>query len=502
MNDMTRRTFLKAGGFALASVATMSAVAKPGTGKKRPNIVFVLADDLGYGDLGCYGNPVIRTPHLDAFAREGVRLTQCYAASPNCSPARAGILTGRMPYRVGIYDFLRARTPLHLPKSEVSVASMLKATGYQTAFFGKWHLGNFQTKKGIYPSPGDHGFDYWLADEHNFDMNPSSLWRNGRPVGRLEGIQCEVLVRDCINWLEAVRDRDKPFCMFLWLNEPHVPVRASASFKNSYQDSHKVADTIEYGGPGVKRGRADKRERPTYFGCVSQMDREFGRLMRTLDRLKLRDDTFVMFTSDNGPEHRASTSWGSPGHFRGAKGHMHEGGIHVAGLMRWPGRLKAGTVSDLPVNGTDVMPTLCAIAGAKVTTDKTIDGVNLLPALLHGKPLRRGKPLFWWLYHARGGKQVCMREGDWKMLARMTPQSMPSIDDARPIRGQTRMEFVKQAELEDFELYNLKTDASETEPLNAEEPERFKKMKATMIALHKEIRAEGPTWSSITGTTR
>jgi arylsulfatase A len=403
-----------------------------------------------------------------------------------------------MPYRVGMYDFVRRDAPLHLPTEETSVASMLKAAGYQTMFCGKWHLGNFQKHPDDYPTPSDHGFDYWLANEHNFDMNPKDLWRNGAPAGQLDGIQSTVLVRECIDWLENERDPEKPFCMFLFLNEPHSPVRADEEFKAMYADCDAAARRIEYGGHGVERKNTDPLERPTYFGCVSQMDHEVGRLVAAVDRLGLKEDTFVMFTSDNGPEHRLPTSWGSPGNLRGAKGHMHDGGIHVPGIMRWPGKLKAGTESSLPINGTDLLPTFCAMADADILTEKVVDGVDLLPTLLEDKPVERRVPLFWWLYHARGGKQACVREGDWKMLARMTPQLDPSIHDAEPPKGQTRMEFIKHAGLEDFELYNLRDDPSEKRDVSQKEPDRFDAMRTKMIALHQEIRSEGPVWPSIT----
>jgi len=505
---MRRRDFLKALGIGGATMAMANGLLAAeglagltGDSKaRRPNIVLVLADDLGFGDLGCYASPVITTPNLDKFAGEGVRLTQCYAASSNCSPSRAAMLTGRMPYRVGMYDFRRDGSPMHLPTEETSVAKLLQAAGYNTMFVGKWHVGSFG-KRFNHPTPGDHGFDYWLANEKNFDQNPDSLIRNGAPAGRLEGIQCEIVVGEAISWLKKDWDRDKPFCMFLWLNEPHTPVRAADSFKQPYRgDAFEAAATrVKYGGPGVLRTSPEKGQRPTYFGCVSQMDHEFGRPMKTLDEMKLRDDTFVYFTSDNGPEHRAATSWGSPGDFRGAKGHMHEGGIHVPGLMRWPGKIRPGSVSDLPINGTDVLPTLCALAGVEPKTNKPIDGANVLPGLLEGKAVQRPKPLFWWMYHARGGKQACMRVGHWKILARLLPQKPDDMRGAKPPAGQSNMEFIKKAELGDFELFNLQDDPNEATNLATREPAEFEAMKKQFVALHKEIQAEGPTWPSVTG---
>ncbi len=218
-----------------------------------PNIVFMLADDMGYGDLGCYGSPVIKTPRLDQLAREGVRCTDCYAASPNCSPARAGALTGRMPYRVGMYDFMRGGWPMHIQRDETTVAQLLRDGGYDTAFFGKWHLsGHFNDPR--HTQPGDLGFDYWLADARNFDQNPKTLVRNGEPAGPLEGIACEVLSREAIRWLREDWNREKPFCLFIWFNEPHTPVRASESFKEKYTDCEEAASKVKYGGGDVRHG--------------------------------------------------------------------------------------------------------------------------------------------------------------------------------------------------------------------------------------------------------
>ncbi len=499
-----RRQFLKTVGLTCLAAATGGAgAAKEKTvPAKRPNIIVALTDDLGFADLGCFGSPVIRTPHLDKFASEGVKLTQCYAGSSNCSPSRAAMLTGRMPYRVGMYDFRRGTSPMHLPKNETCVAQLLKDAGYETMFVGKWHLGDMGGRFG-HPTPGDHGFDYWLANVQNFGPNPKSLVRNGKPAGPLEGVQCTVVIREAISWLQKDWERDKPFCMFVWFNEPHTPVVADEPFKAPYRTAAATAaaEKVKYGGPGVKRVKPDPAERPTYFGCVSQMDHEFGRLMKTVDALGLRDDTFVFFTSDNGPEHRADTSWGSPGDFRGAKGHMHEGGIHVPGIIRWPGKVKAGTISDLPVNGTDVLPTLCALAGTAPKTAKPIDGVNLLPAIVEGKPVERPKPLFWWMFHARGGKQACLRDGHWKILARMTPQSDPPnlLDGARPPARQPSMDFIKETELGGFELFNLREDPNETTDLSASEPERLAAMTKAIVAMHKEVQAEGPVWTSVEG---
>ncbi|MEM0970042.1 MAG: sulfatase-like hydrolase/transferase, partial [Verrucomicrobiota bacterium] len=232
-----------------------------------------------------------------------------------------------------------------------------------------------------------------------------------------------------------------------------------------------------------------------YFGCVTMLDHHIGRLMAYLEEKGLAEDTLVVFTSDNGPEHRTATAFGSSGILRGAKGHIHEGGIRVPGIVRWPAQIKAGSLSDEPVNGTDWMPTFSALAGVGLPTDRTIDGANVLPALLSGDPVQRETPLLWWLWHARGGWEVAMRQGDHKILATLLPQPHPGEpEDAEHPEDWSIMQFIKEAELGRFELYDLSKDPSESQELSQQEPERFQTLQKRMIALHADIRAEGPVY--------
>ncbi|MEM0970523.1 MAG: sulfatase-like hydrolase/transferase, partial [Verrucomicrobiota bacterium] len=223
---------------------------------ERPNIVFLLADDMGYGDLGCYGSPVIQSPHLDQLASQGMRLTQCYAASPNCSPARTGMLTGRSPYRVGMYDFARFR-PLHIPEAEVTVAEQLKSAGYTTLFAGKWHCSGDFTP-GVQPDPGDHGFEHWFAHAKNFGKDPAGFLRNGEEVGKAEGWMSEIVVDEAMTWLDQreADDEDQPFFACLWFSEPHTPVLAADEFRALYPED-AIAPYLDKlatsGGPQVKR---------------------------------------------------------------------------------------------------------------------------------------------------------------------------------------------------------------------------------------------------------
>jgi arylsulfatase A len=459
----------------------------------RPNIVFMLADDMGYADLGSFGHKIIQSPNLDRLAAQGARLTHCYAASPNCSPARAGMLTGRSPYRVGMYDFARFK-PLHLPLEEVTIAEQLKTVGYQTMFAGKWHCsGDFQS--GTQPYPGDQGFDHWFAHAKNFGKDPAGFMRNGEKLPKQSGWMSEIVVDEAIDFIKN-RDASRPFFTCLWFSEPHTPVLAADEFQALYRNDRvfEYAKNNTYGGPQVRHNPKTENI-PLYYGCVTMLDHHIGRLMKFLDEAGLDDNTIVVFTSDNGPEHRNATAFGSPGPLRGAKGHIHDGGIRVPGIVRWPGKIKPH-VSDEPVNGADWLPTLCAAAGAGLPTNgKKIDGADVMPALTQSGEVRRDTPMLWWLWHARGGYEVAMRDGDYKILATMLPQPAPGdFADARAPQSWTIMRFIKEAELGRFEMYNVVADIAETTDLATAEPERFESMKRRMIELHAEIRAEGPSY--------
>lgn len=437
----------KQGGAKPASGAANAATA-------RPNIVVVLCDDLGYGDLGCYGHPVIRTPHLDRLASEGIRFTDCYAAAPVCSPSRAGMLTGRTPYRAGIYDWIPDKSPMHLRASEVTVASRLREAGYATCLVGKFHC-NGQFNQASQPQPNDHGFDHWFATQINAapsHHNPVNFVRNGKDVGPLEGYSSALIVDEAIRWMTS-RDPGKPFCLFVWFHATHEPVATDPTFVEPYRQHEPL-------------------ERAIYYGNVTQMDHETGRLLAALEAMNLHDNTLVFFSSDNGPEtldryRGAERCHGSPGPLRGMKLHLYEGGIRVPGILRWPGKAVAGTVSAEPICGVDVMPTLCAIAGAEPPADRRMDGASILP-ILAGRPVKRSVPLYWQYDYAIGEPRVALRDGPWKLLA--------------------------DATLERFELYDLPSDPGEATNLAAAQPEKLLELAGKLRRMHAEIKAEGPTW--------
>jgi len=438
--------------------------------RSLPNIVVVLSDDLGYGDLGCYGHPRIETPHLDRFARQGVRFTACYSAAPNCSPARAGLLTGRTPYRVGIHNWIPMGSPMHLRESEVTIATLLRAAGYETCHVGKWHLcGKFNTP--AQPQPNDHGFDHWFATQNNAlpnHKNPNNFVQNGEPVGKLEGYSASLVVDEAIRWLNDERDREKPFFLYVCFHEPHEPIA------DRYTSLYSELD--------------DPSQR-AHHGNITQMDDAFGRLDRALAEAKLVDNTFLLFTSDNGP---AITGWhphGSAGPLRLKKGHVYEGGIRVPGMLRWPGHAKAGSTCDVPISGVDLLPTLCAITGAEAPADRVLDGESFLPALA-GKKIDRARPLYWQFNRAQSKPKVALRHGDWKILAMLSgPELRPTGDLPR-----RETEAIKAAELEGFELYHLAEDIGERRDLAQEQPQKLRALRRLLEPLYESVRDESPLW--------
>lgn len=420
---------------------------------ERPNIVVFLADDLGWGDLGCYGHPLIKTPHLDAFAAQGLRLTQCYAASAVCSPSRSAILTGRTPYRNGVFTWIPEGRDIHLRRSEITIAKLLHDQGYATCHVGKWHLnGHFNDPR--HPQPHDHGYDWWLATQNNAapsHQNPTNFVRNGKPAGALEGYSAELVVDEGINWLKQHRDSKRPFLLAVWTHEPHLPIESHPKFQDLYRD---LPD-------------ADQRQ---HHGNVSQLDDAFGKLMRALDELQLTDNTFVMFTADNGPEGDGTKgrTRGSTGGLRGRKRDVYEGGIRVPGIIRWPGQVKPTTTSDTPVIGSDLFVTLCELAKVPLPGDRVIDGGSIFPLFFGKQEITRSRPLYWRCTIAREWPKTAMREGDWKIVAN------------EPL---TR-----------FELYHLGRDPHEQNNLIDREPEKFAEMRETLQKLNAEIEAEGPDW--------
>ena len=460
--------------FLSAAIVTIliSGLVIPGIADERPNFLVVLADDLGYGDLGCYGEPDVHTPNLDQFAEEGVRLTHCYSAAANCSPSRTGLMTGRNPFRVGIHNWIPMLSPMHVKAEEITVATLLRDAGYSTCHSGKWHLnGNFNLPG--QPQPDDHGFDHWFSTQNNALPNHRNPWnfvRNDIPVGPQEGYAADLVAAEAIDWLRNGRKKEQPFFLFVCFHEPHEPIASAPEHSERYA---KFEDPAQ---------RA-------YLGNITQLDAAFGRLIEELDIQGLSDDTLVFFTSDNGPALTGYHPYGSTGGLRAKKGHLYEGGIRVPGIFRWPGKLPVGKVVDVPVSGVDLLPTLCEIAGVDLPSDRAIDGTSLVP-LAKGESLNRKKPLYWHFLRSSSDVKVALRDGPWKLCASVSGFDFVGRPDITAEENAAN----KNAQLAEFSLYHLVDDPAEEVDRKGDEEERFAALKTEMEKLFAEVSAESPEW--------
>ena len=433
-------------------------------GERPPNIVLVVADDLGYAELGSYGQKRIRTPHLDRLAAEGLRFTDFYAGSPVCAPSRYVLMTGLH----GGHAYLRDNREVQpegqwpIPDSTVTIAELLRERGYATGAFGKWGLG-FVGSEG---DPNRQGFDLFYGyncqrQAHNF--YPTHLWRNDRKElleGNHRGVTGRQYSHDLIE-AEALRfvreQRDRPFFLFVPFTIPHlalqVPEDSLAEYRGQWEDP-------PYEG---KNGYLPHpHPRAAYAAMVTRMDRSVGRLMETLRQAGLDRQTIVLFTSDNGPTYDRlggsdSDFFQSAGIFRGYKGSVYEGGIRVPLIARWPGRIKAGHTSALPAAFYDLLPTLVEIAGGQIP--QPVDGISLVPTLIGRGTQPRHKFLFW-DFNGYGGQQA-VRYGDWKGVRR---------DISKGNRA--------------LELYNLRRDPRERDDVARANPKIVQEIERILLANH------------------
>jgi len=432
---MDRRQFMGAAAGAAAGVALTRGKAYGSSTK--PNIIIILADDLGYGDLGCFGAEAIATPNLDKLAADGVRLTSFFSSGPVCSPSRAGLMTGRYPARVGVTAVyvpnrnmagpginLAAGIGLGMNTKEITLAQAVKTAGYKTCCIGKWHLGDLKPHR-----PHHRGFDHYLGLLYSNDMTPLPLFRNDEIIEKSpvdQNYLTQQYTKEALDWL--AQNHSEPFLLYLPHTFPHIPLHASPEF----------------------RGRS---KAGLYGDCVEELDWSVGEIMKALDSYGIADNTFVFFNSDNGPWFQ-----GSPGGLRGRKDETFDGGMKVPGIACWPGVIPAGTVSNEPSMNIDLFPTALALAGVEVPGDRIIDGQNILP-LLQGASKTPHESLFFY----KGNKLQAMRMGNFKYRRRTYGYA-------------TAYAPLKQGPM----LFNLDEDPDESYNVIDKFPEVAKKMESVM----------------------
>ena len=439
-----KRTSLLLVFVALASVAF-------GANASRPNILLIIADDLGYGELSCQGNPQVPTPHIDSIAKNGVRFTSGYVSGPYCSPTRAGLMTGRYQQRYG-HEFNpgpaeQAVENFGLPLTETTLPQRLKAAGYVTGMFGKWHLGY---KPEFHPQK--RGFDEYfgfLGGAHSYidaEADPNNpILRGTTPVAKIDYTTHE-FAREAMSFIE--RHRSEAWMCYLPFNAVHAPLQAPEKYEKRFAS---VTDT----------------RRRTFCAMLSAMDDAVGDVLAKLAALKLEENTLVFFISDNGGPTPSTTSGNGP--LRGYKAQTWEGGIRVPWMVQWKGHLPAGRVDDRPVIQLDVQPTVLAAVGVAVKPEWKLDGVNLLP-FLTGEHSEAPHPALYW----RFGQQIALRMGDWKLVK---GAGMPGIG----------IERNEKATLAGAELYNLKDDIGEKKNLATEQPEKLRELAAVWEKWNAEL---------------
>jgi len=363
---MSRREFLRTLGIGAAALGVGAARAADSA---KPNVLLVLTDDQGYGDLSCHGNPVLKTPNLDKLHTESVRFTDFHVA-PMCTPSRGELMTGMQAFRNGAVFVCQGKSMFR--RGIPSMADMFRADGYATGHFGKWHLGS--VRKGSPVNPGASGFDEWLSAPNFFDNNPI-LSREGVAV-QTHGESSMVTADAAIEFIRKHAKGDKPFLAVVWFGSPHAPHQAVEQDRKLYADQPK--------------------RKQHFLGEITGMDRAFGKLRGALKALGIRDHTLLWYCSDNGGLAGLGATGG-----RGHKGHVYEGGLRVPAILEWPARLPTPRVTAVPCNTSDIYPTLLDLVGASMPHQPPLDGVSLVP-LLDGKMTSRPKPMGFWNHPAGG----------------------------------------------------------------------------------------------------
>lgn len=441
---MTCRVLLLA--FAAVAVPAVVAAAPP----RRPNFVVILMDDMGWRDLGCMGNTFVETPNIDRLARAGVVFTQAYASAPNCAPTRACLMSGQWPPRHGIYTVVDPRQPpgspwhkllaaesgSELATEVVTLPEALRAEGYATAFLGMWNLGRGRSGP---RTPGGQGFGTVVFPE-TVGFGKDAYFDDAG------GYLSDRLADKTLAFIEA--NRDRPFFVYLADHAVHAPYDPKPDLLAKYTRKAAAA--------------ADRRDDPAYAATIEAVDENVGRIVAGLERLGLTDDTYVIFTSDNGGTQRYTPP------LRGSKGQLYEGGIRVPLVVAGPGVVRRGSTSDVPVASIDLYPTLLDLAGAAAPAGQTLDGISWA-AVPRGEPAPARERLFWHFpcYVGKAPPSSAIREGDYKLIE--------FFEDG----GRT-------------ELYDLSTDPGESRDLAGSQPEKARALVATLRSWQRETKAALP----------
>ncbi|WP_026947568.1 sulfatase family protein [Algoriphagus marincola] len=410
----------------------------PPDSESYPNIVFIFTDDLGYGDLGCFGATDIQTPNIDRIASEGIKFTSFLSASPVCSPSRAGLLTGRMPQRMGINAVFFPESLTGMAPEEITFAEILKEKGYQTAAVGKWHLGHMERYL-----PLNQGFDSYYGIPYSNDM-ASVVYLKDNEIDSISVNQrftTKTYTQKSLEFIDQAAEG--PFLLYLAHNMPHVPIYASPDFEGSSQ-------------------------RGLYGDVIQEIDWSVGEILKKLEEKDLLENTMIVFSSDNGPWLVMEDHGGSAGSLREGKQYTFEGGVRVPTVAMWKGKIDPGQVYEDLATQMDWFPTFCKLVGAEIPQDRAIDGKDL-SAVLFENGIREGDEYVYYMLSDQRG----FRQGDWKIK--------------RPFEGYEGSRGMKAVDAHDTLLFNLKTDPGETTNLAKENPEKLAQMMRAMDLAVKQL---------------
>jgi arylsulfatase A len=447
-------------GISLLSVTGFSKTNKPENIK--PNVVILFADDMGYGDLNCYGGKS-ETPNINKLAKESLKFTNFYAAAPNCSPSRAGLLTGISPTKLGIYSYRPTNHTMHLRDEVETVAEILKDENYQTAHFGKWHLGCLpQNEKFNHPQPLDQGFDYSFGTENTSlpsHHNPINFYRNGKKLGKIKGYSCKIVAKDVKRWLEEEHVKDNPFFMYVAFHEPHKKVASPPKL--------------------VKKYKGEKRSDAEYLANIENFDLAVGEIINSLKEKNLFDNTILIISSDNG-----SYRIRSNGKLRAIKSWLYDGGIRVPGIISYPKLVKNGKVINQVAGVVDIVPTIKELLSINYNKKK-YDGTSIVP-ILKGNQLNRDKHLSWCFY--RTSPEIAMRVGNYMVMGKdkdLTPRTHSF--------SKADQNYFDKMEILDFEIYDLNKDISQQKNIANSIP-NSNKYKALLKQRLNELKENSYRW--------